>query len=220
MALRRGIALLLLVAAAATVGWLLLGPSGPSPEEDANRFLAAWSRGDDRGAATLTDRPDAAAESLAANRRGLDGAKLRARLLDVREEDDAARARTELVWEVPGIGRFAYRSALTLRRGDDRWEVAWSERVVHPDLQDDQQRLGTTREPAARGEILDRDGRALVRPRTIYRVGLARDKVTDVRASVQALGEVVDVDTRALTRAVRGAGPQQFVEATALREPD
>ncbi len=212
------LAIAILAAAAAAAVFILR--TDLDPAADANRFLAAWSRGDDRGAAALTDHPRAAAESLEANRRGLDGATLRARLLDVREDGDTARARTELAWEVPGIGRFAYRSSLTLRRGEDRWTVAWAEQVVHPKLKDTTERLGTTREPARRGEILDRDGRAIVRPRTVYRVGLARDKVQDVGASVSALADVVEIDTRAYTRAVRNAGPQQFVEAITLREAD
>ena len=121
---------------------------------------------------------------------------------------------------MPGIGRFAYPVSMTLRRGDERWTVAWSERVVHPKLEDDTQRLGTTREAARRGDILDRDGVAIVRPRTVYRVGLARDKVTDVGVSVDALARVVDIDRRSFTQAVRGAGPEQFVEAIVLREAD
>src|SRR5687768_11137994 len=220
---RAGAALVLLlaiVAAAAVALWLLVLQAGPSAEDDAGRFLAAWSHGDDRGAAALTDRPQFAAESLAANRRGLDGASLRARLLDVREDGDGARARAELAWDVPGIGRFAYPVSLTLRRGDDRWTVTWSEQVVHPKPEDDTQRLGTTREAAPRSDIRDRDGVAIVRPRTVYRVGLGRDEVTDVGASVDALARVVEIDRRSLTQAVRGAGPQQFVEAIVLREAD
>ena len=212
--------LLAIVATGALALWLFVLQAGPSAEDDARRFLAAWSRGDDRGAAALTDRPEVSAESLAANRRGLDGASLRARLLDVREDGDSARARAELAWDVPGIGRFAYPVSMTLRRGDERWTVAWSERVVHPKLEDDTQRLGTTREAARRGDILDRDGVAIVRPRTVYRVGLARDKVTDVGVSVDALARVVDIDRRSFTQAVRGAGPEQFVEAIVLREAD
>ena len=214
-------ALLLAIAATGAVALgLFVFSADPGPDEDARRFLAAWSRGDDRGAAAVTDRRDVAAESLAANRRGLDGAALRARLLDIREDGDTARARAELAWAVPGIGRFAYPVSMTLRRVDDGWRVVWSERVVHPKLEDDTQRLGTTREAAERGDILDRDGRAIVRPRTVYRVGLARDKVDDVRTSVDALARVVDIDRRAFAQAVRGAGPQQFVEAIVLREAD
>ena len=199
---------------------LLIGQPGPKAEDSVELFGLAWTDGNDRGAAALTDDPAAARGSLAANRKGLDGASLRVRVLDVREEEDTARARMELVWDVPAIGRFAYRTAMTLRRGEERWTVVWSEGIVHPELEDDTQRLGTTREAARRGDILDRDGRAIVRPRTVYRVGLARNEVTDVRASVAALSRVVDLDRQAFARAVRGAGPQQFVEAITLREAD
>lgn len=220
---RRVVAVVALVVAAGAVAaaatWLLIGQTGPAARDAADGFLAAWSRGDDRGAAALTDRPGPAAEVLAANRAGLDGATLRARLLDVSERDDTARARTELAWEVPGIGHFAYESTLSLRRADDRWTVTWSPAVVHPELDEDQ-RLGTTRSPATRGNILDRDGEAIVRNRTVYRVGLARDKVDDIGASTQALAGVIDIDPGPLARALRGAGPQQFVEAITLRESD
>jgi cell division protein FtsI/penicillin-binding protein 2 len=206
------------IAIAAAAAWLVTR-GGEGPEATAEPFLAAWSRGDDAGAARLTDDPRRAAEDLEANRNGLDGASVRARLLDVSEDGDAARARVEVAWDVPGIGRWAYRSALALRRGEDGWTIAWSPKAVHPRL-NDQRRLGTTRDPAARGDILDRDGVAIVRPRTVYRIGLARDKVDDVAASVSALGALVDLDERAFTRSVRGAGPQQFVEAITLRERD
>ena len=211
--------LVALMAVGGTVAWLLLRPDEPGAREAAEPFVAAWSRGDDRGAARLTNDPRLAAEDLAANRRGLDGATVRARLLDVTEREDSARARVAVAWEVPGIGRWSYRSAMSLRRAEDRWTIAWTPRIVHPSL-DEIRRLGTTREPARRGNVLDRHGAAIVRPRTVYRVGLARDKVRDVGDSVASLGAVVDVDVRPFTRAVRGAGPKQFVEAITLREPD
>jgi cell division protein FtsI/penicillin-binding protein 2 len=209
---------LVLAAVAATLVWAV-GGGGDGPREPAEAFLAAWSRGDDRAAAGFTDDPARAARDLDANRRGLDGAAVRARLVDVREEDGTAEAQLEVAWRVPGIGRWAYDSALTLRRRDDRWVVAWSPKVVHPRL-NDVRRLGTTREPARRGDILDRNGTAIVSQRAVFRVGLARDEVDDISESVDALGEVVDVDERALTRAMRGAGPEQFVEAITLRAED
>ena len=192
----------------------------PGPDEAAGRFVAAWNRGDDAGAARVTDRPAAAAADLTANRRGLDGAAVTARVVGVEEHEDSATARLAIAWDVPGIGRYAYRSAARLRRGeDDAWTIAWTPKVIHQQLSRTR-RLGTTRDAGARGNILDRDGDAIVRPRTVYRVGLQRDKVGDIDASVDALGEVVDVNRRAFARAVRGAGPKQFVEAIALREGD
>ena len=74
-----GVALVVIVVAGAAA-WLFVGGSSPKPDETANRFLAAWSRGDDRGAGGLSDRAAAATRDLEANRRGLDGAKVRATL--------------------------------------------------------------------------------------------------------------------------------------------
>ena len=54
-----------------------------------------------RAAAALTDNPKAAAKALQASRRGLDGAKLRARV--VSRTEDAARVR--VTWDVPGSAR-------------------------------------------------------------------------------------------------------------------
>src|SRR3712207_6912550 len=45
------------------------------PEQTLTDFLAAWSAGDDAGAAALTDDPPAAAEVLAAARTGLQDRK-------------------------------------------------------------------------------------------------------------------------------------------------
>src|SRR5215217_8413126 len=53
--------------------------SGEDPEEAVDAFLADWSRGDDRAAAEATDQPRAALAAFAANRKGLDKARLSAR---------------------------------------------------------------------------------------------------------------------------------------------
>lgn len=213
-----GVLVVALVAAASTtIG--LVGRGGPAAKETAAAFVAAWSRGDDRGAARVTDAPGRALADLQENRRGLDGATVRARVVDVAENGDAATARLEVSWDVPAIGRWGYRSSAKLRRGEERWTIAWNPKVVHPRL-GPRRRLGTTREAARRGRILARDGRAIVRDRPVYRIGLARDKVRDVRASADALADLLDVDAATLRRALRGAGPQQFVEAITLRAGD
>jgi cell division protein FtsI/penicillin-binding protein 2 len=212
-------AFVLVVAAAIVAAVLLLGGGGPPASEAVDKFAAAWSRGDDQGAARLTNAPDRALADLQANRRGLDGAKVRVEVLDVREQDDSAVANARVSWDVPGIGPFRYRTRMTLDKGEDTWTVRWARQVVHPRLADGQ-RLGTTREAPERGEILARDGRAIVRDRAVWRVGLARDKVDDISASAGALADVVDVEAGPLRRALRNAGPQQFVEAITMRPDD
>jgi cell division protein FtsI/penicillin-binding protein 2 len=212
-------ALVLAVGAAVVAAIWLIGGSGPPASETAEKFAAAWSRGDDRGAAQFTNAPERASEDLQANRRGLDGAAVRARVIDVAEEDDTAVARVAVRWNVPGIGPWGYRTRMTLDKGDDDWAVRWARQVVHPQLRGEQ-RLGTTHEQGTRGKILARDGRAIVRDRTVYRIGLENDRVDSIRESVDALTDVVDANPQELRNALRNAGSQQFVEAITMRPDD
>ena len=162
-----------------------------------------------------------AAKALTANRRGLDGATLRASVADVTQAgDDDARARLRLAWQVPQFGRFAYTTRAALHRdGDAGWQVVWDPRLVHPALTA-ATRLGTSVDRPARAPILDRDGRPLVTARAVVRVGVARDRVKDVDATAAAVAKVVDIDAAAYAKAIRNAGPRQFVEAVELRADD
>jgi cell division protein FtsI/penicillin-binding protein 2 len=212
----------LVLAVAGTVAaaiWLIGGRSGPPASDTAEAFVRAWSRGDDRGAAQFTNAPERASEDLQANRRGLDGAKVRAEVIDVAEEDETAVARVAVRWNVPGIGSWGYRTRMTLDKGDDDWAVRWARQVVHPQLRGEQ-RLGTTHEQGTRGKILARDGRAIVRDRPVYRIGLENDRVDSIRESADALTDVVDANPQELRNALRDAGPQQFVEAITMRPDD
>ena len=80
---------LAVVAVAAVVIIFVRGAAPPSPDEAIDPFVAAWSRGDDRGAAALTSDPAAAAAALAASRRGLDGARVQASAQDVAKSGDS-----------------------------------------------------------------------------------------------------------------------------------
>src|SRR4029079_6658842 len=91
--------------------------------------------------------------------------------------------------------------------------------TIHPQLTA-KTRLGTDSSGGGRADILDRDGHPLVQERAVVQVGLQRNKVTDVDDSVDALAQVLDIDAKAFAKAVRGAGPKQFVEAQTLRKAD
>jgi cell division protein FtsI/penicillin-binding protein 2 len=207
---------LTLVAAAAVVIVFVRGSAPPGPGEALDPFVAAWSRGDDRGAAALPSDPGAAATALAVNRRGLDGARVQAVAQDVVQSGDTARATVRVRWNVPGIGAWSYRTRIALARHDGHWKVAWAPTVVHPRLTAGH-RLGTVRDPDARAPILDREGRPLVSARRVVRIGLDRATVKDIDASAAALAGVLHVDGGALASAAKRAGPKQFVEAVTLR---
>jgi len=205
------------VGAASYVVWHKSSQAGPS---DALRdFAAAWSRGDDAAAGELTERPPAATAALKANRRGLDGAKVTVVPGPVEARGETARATMRVTWDVPGIGRYAYRTNAALAHREDGWRVVWQPTLVHPRLDEDS-RLGTVRETARRGRILARDGRPIVTLRRVVRVGVERDKVRSPAATAAAMARVVDIDRRAYQQAIERAGPKQFVEAITLREAD
>jgi cell division protein FtsI/penicillin-binding protein 2 len=134
--------------------------------------------------------------------------------------DDDARVRLRLAWQVPQFGRFAYTTRAALHRdGDQGWQVVWDPRLVHPALTGTT-RLGTSVDRPGRASILDRDGRPLVTARAIVRVGVARDRVKDIDATASAVAKVLDIDAAAYAKAIRDAGPRQFVEAVELRAAD
>jgi cell division protein FtsI/penicillin-binding protein 2 len=186
----------------------------------AARFAATWTAGTDAAAAAQTDDPRLAGPALSADRRGLDGAALTARAVDLKVSGRAAAGQLELTWRVPGYGDWSYPTPLALREdAAGAWQVVWSPRLAQPSLTATT-RLGTERVWAPRASIVDRDGRPLVSPRPVVEVGLARNKVTDVAASVDALAGVLSLDAGALAQQVRGAGPDEFVVAETFRPAD
>src|SRR3954452_21114332 len=182
-------------------------------------FATAWSRGDDALAGRLTDAPAVAAKALKTNRAGLDGAKVAVAPGPLKLDGDRATGSVRVTWDVPAIGTYGYRAPVTVVKADGRWLVHYDPRTIHPSLTA-KTRLGTDSSDAGRADILDRDGNPLVQERDVVRVGLQRDKVTDIGESVDALAGVLDIDSKALAKAVRGAGPKQFVEAQTLRKAD
>ncbi len=210
-----------LVILAAVAAFLALRPrddSAAKARAAVGAFAAAWSRGDDARAGALTDAP-AAAKTLAASRAGLDGARVSVRPGPLTISDGRATGRLRISWQVPAIGAFTYTAPVGALKAKDGWIVHFSPRTIHPRLTA-ATRLGTDRATPGRADILDRDGHPLVQERAVVRVGLQRDKVTDVEASANALAGALDLDAAALAKAVRGAGPKQFVEAQTLRKAD
>jgi cell division protein FtsI/penicillin-binding protein 2 len=211
----------LLIPIVAIASFLLVRARDDSAEQAraaVDAFAAAWSRGDDARAGALTDARGAA-KALKASRAGLDGAAVTVRPGALTMEDDRATGRLRISWRVPAIGTYAYTAPVTATKLQDRWVVHYRPQTIHPRLTA-ATRLGTSATSPERAGILDRDGRALVQERAVVRVGLQRDKVRDVNASATALADALDVDAEALVKAVRGAGPKQFVEAQTLRKAD
>ncbi len=191
-------------------------------ENTVELFLAAYEAQDYETAAELTDGdPEVVAQALEANLDGLDGASLNASIDSVAEEGDQAEAAAVMTWSVPDIGEFEYTNdALRLNLDGDEWRIAWSERVVHPDLQGDE-RLGTTEEPPPRAPILDREGRELVSVQPVVEVGVIPEELDDPEAAVAEIAELTEADAETFQAAIDAAAdPGNFVPAITLRQSE
>jgi cell division protein FtsI/penicillin-binding protein 2 len=214
-------ALLVAIGALFVAAYVLVRHAAESGPDDAlNDFAVAWSRDDDVAAGAVTERAAVATAALRANRRGLDGARVTATVDgDVVQHGDTGTGTLRVTWQVPGIGRWSYRTHAALAHREEGWRVVWQPTLVHPRLDEDS-RLGTVRTAAERGRILARDGKPIVTLRRVVRIGVERDKVRDPAAAAAAMARIVDVNANAYEAAIRRAGPKQFVEAITLREAD
>src|SRR5918998_2806237 len=214
------VAALVIAIVIAAVAAFALARGGPDPGKAADAYLAAWSGGEDAGAARATDRPGAARTALEASREGLDGARLPARRTGLEHDGARATARVRVTWKVPRIGDLAYDTSLALEERDDRWVVAFSPKAVHPRLTGDT-RLGTAVDAPNRGDVLDRDGRRLITERSVMDVALQTDRVRDRRGTAEQVAELIgDVDADDLEGRLHDAGPGRFVPVITLRAAD
>ncbi len=201
-------ALVAAIAAVAAVAYVALAGGGPEPEPALDRYLAAWSRGDDAAAARATDRPSSARDALEASRDGLDHAKVSARRTGLERSDGRATARVRVTWKVPRFGDFAYDTTIALVQREDRWLVAFSPKAIHPRLRAGT-RLGTAVDRPDRGDLLDRRGRKLITERSVMDVALEADRVRDPAATAATIAGLIDeVDAADLPEAPGGCGPR------------
>ncbi|WP_283134437.1 penicillin-binding transpeptidase domain-containing protein [Rhizohabitans arisaemae] len=135
-----------LTAGAATGGAFYLLRTEGSPQESAERFTAAWNRGDLAAMRAETARhspepsgPPASAAEFDGVYTGLDKAlnveKTTVRLTGIREQgDDKATASYTAVLTLKDIGEWTYQGSIPLTVADRRWRVDWTPQAVHPDL--------------------------------------------------------------------------------------
>lgn len=200
-----------------TAGCGLFGGDGPETAVDA--FLAAWSGGDDRGAAALTDDPGAAGDLLVATRDALRPERVTATSEQVRTATDRATASISVKWDI-GPGRtWSYLGELeavrAIRNGapdpDRDWVVHWAPTVVHPQLATDQ-RLALRTQPAQPAPVVDRAGAPLLSATTVVTVLLDRLATGDLPGVAGSLGSALGPIDQAITR-------QSIIDGAA-RTPD
>jgi beta-lactamase class D len=121
-----------------------------------NRYLAAWSSGDDTAAGALTDEPAAAADAFKTVRTSLAPTGFTATLKQIIGQTAAIHAKWTL-----GSGRvWNYDNNLPLVHDDNGWRVHFTPAVIHPEMAPGD-RLAV-RGASGGDAVTDRDGKVLM----------------------------------------------------------
>jgi cell division protein FtsI/penicillin-binding protein 2 len=145
---------------------------------------------------------------------------------DPKVVQDLATATVSVDWTLPGGTHWKYPTTVQLGKVKDGWQVIWEPKVLHPDLTDGDS-LALRRVAASRGTILDGAGQPVVAPRTVIRVGVQPNAITDQPALIKALdaalksvrADIGVVSLADLPARIKAAGEGAFVDVVALREP-
>ena len=209
---RMGPVALLVLLLATVAGCGLIG--GDGPEEAARAFATAWSGGDDRAAAALTDDPAAATALLTSVRESLAPVGLAVQVGQVRTASDTATASLDLRWDLGQGGIWTYHGEAGLRRatGDGpAWRISWAPTVVHPQLAA-RQRLVLNTGAAEPAPVVDRAGVPLLTAAPVVSVLLDRLQTGDLPGVTGALATALSPIEPSITA--------QTITDGAARTPD
>ena len=125
-------------------------------------------------------------------------------------------------WTFPGVAQpWTYDATVALARDGGTWRPTWSPSLLQPGL-DGTDRLSQHRLYPARGEVLGEDGEAIVKKRSVVRIGIDKANLAADRqkSSATRLAKLVGVDPTAYARLVPRSGAQAFVPAIVFRAQD
>ncbi|TNM60172.1 hypothetical protein FHN55_19075 [Streptomyces sp. NP160] len=188
--------------------------------------LAAGLASGDLSGARLVDAsgaPDGgAAAELATTVEGMDGLRPQVAVTGVTRDGDRATAALQVTWPV-GEG-WTYPTSVPLlpvagADGDGAWGADTSPAAVEPSLAATE-RLAVQRTPAQRGQVLGRDGSAIVADSPVVDVGVQPSRTTDPEGLAAQLAALLDVDGADLAQRVTSASPDAFVQVITLRRAD
>lgn len=185
----------------------------------ATAYAAAFSRRDLSGVASTQS---GAAADFAAAVKGLGAATVRASAGSVARDGSAASARLAVRWSLGQGATWSYEVPVRLVEEDGRWRVTgpstgtpWAPGLATG------QTLFVERTAAARGDLLDRDGKPLMPQGTVHVVQL--DPVKATPASAAALEKATDATPGSLVKALaarRAASSQAPIPVISYRDAD
>ncbi|WP_195909154.1 penicillin-binding transpeptidase domain-containing protein [Microlunatus sp. Gsoil 973] len=197
-------------------------PDTAGAAKAAERLAAALSA-KDLSSLTFAGGATEAAKDFTSLTDPLGSSKLAAKVSgDPQVDGDKATSAITMSWRIPGATKpWTYQVTARFDRTGDSWQPVWAPSVVEPHLVDGAH-LALSRQQADRGEILDDNGAALVKLRTVERVGIDKTKVPQSKAarSAAALAKVLDIDSANYVKLVKASGPSAFVPAIVFRKGD
>jgi len=200
------------------------GPQRPAPSPDGYQALAAdlaaaLQSGDFSGLAIDGDPQAALKEYQDATETMRGTLPTSVSVGEIRPDGKHAIANLNQSYDF-GNGSWAFTSSAEFRYAESAksWRVVWRPSIIHPELTE-QTRLVHDRVAPRRGNIVDRNGKAIVEYRPVYEVGIDKTKIPPEQAadSARALAELVKIDADGYAAQVAASGPQAFVLAITLR---
>jgi cell division protein FtsI/penicillin-binding protein 2 len=208
-----------LVVVGGCLGGALVACGAPDAAPAARAYLAAWSSGSLTAAGSRTDAPEAATAALTALRTDLHATAVQATLGKVTTHDRSATATFTARVAIRALATWTYTGRLQLVRPKDHWLVHWAVTDLHPALTPGTH-LADIRSLPARAALLDRRGKPLFALRPVVHIGIEPARMRGHPSTVDAVARAVGVhDVAGLRKAVRDAGPHDFVPVITLRRP-
>ncbi|QNK51664.1 penicillin-binding protein [Dermacoccus sp. PAMC28757] len=219
MITRRTVLTALAAGVTATAAAGCLGDSADSPE-GAGRLIARNLKAGTPSKGPITGA--ASDEAFAQITKGL-GQRPSVSLVSISSSANqgAQIAHLRYTWDLGSDEKWEYEVEAPLVKAGERWTTQWAPTLVHPDLAaDDELHLSTG--TGNRGEILDRDGQALVTGRPVAVIGIDKGTIDEARidSSARALARALGLAPDAYAKTVAAYGPKAFVEALTLRSDD
>lgn len=182
----------------------------------AERYLSAWSRGEDlpvvEDSARLRAQRRRFREAL-----GILGTRHALGAYRPQPDGESALQEVRVIHTLRGLGDWAYTLELPLLRTAAGWSVKASSENLHPELQEGDD-FSRTRASPVRGHLLDGAGVPLTSEGEVIAVGVRPDRVRDERQVVEALRRTLGTsDSRVRTVLERGQGQHEFLSVIELR---
>ena len=204
--------------AVALVGSLIIGSgTEPSAEPTVRSFLLDWSQGDFASAASYTtgDKQTVATSLYGASQQ-LGAAAVQLSMGSIRQHGSTAEAVFHASVDLgPSSAPWQYNGRIPLQRSGSGWKIEWSPAVINPGL-GPSLRLAVVTTMPDRAQLLDRQGKSLIRPSTAYEVGVQPDLVTNPPATAGQLAAVTGLDSAPLLAQVMSSPGGKFTELVTL----